>query len=137
MGMDLFPNKTGAESFSCNIHMWEKLMLDTPLGYVIGYARGVEINTVMLDPLSENRPDLNDGFKVDAEQCRIMHYLALQFLDIEAARIDQWEDMTELERTNSKGNPSQCTTPIFSEAGLRKFKEFVDFLENAEGFEIW
>ena len=136
MGYDLMPRNKKAGTFWLGIFPFQ--ILQEACGYLWPcISKGVRWYCVFgadpRMPVGDNYPRLlsNDGFRITAEEARIMARIARNFVEVQRSLSD--------ERTPSDLTPVHLwpwPIKIYTDF-VDKFEQFADWAERSQGFAIW
>lgn len=139
MSYDLSAINKELDEFRMGSFSWPILLQESGAGYVLGYGAGRSPGTHVYKPDKNGAsPASNDGYRVTANESKMMAYIVRGFISVQRFINKEWEDIPNAEEL--KKVKSYDGKPLYNagwhEDRLKKFEEFAEWAEKSRGFSI-
>jgi len=139
MGYDLSSRNKEAGDFYMGAFSWS-WMINAGVGLVIGTGPAKNPASYSYTPDAKGAsPQTNDGYRVTAEQARMMAAAARGLVNVERFIAKEWEQMSEEDRkldTEWNERSKIYRTPVRDDF-IDKAAAFAEWAEKSGGFAIW
>jgi hypothetical protein len=139
MSYTLNPSNKKSKPISFGAFSWPILLQETGMGYVLGYGKSKDPAGYVYQSGNHGSPVSNDGYRVTAEDAKMMARIARGYVSVKEFVNKQWETLSIEEKERAKEithNGKPIYTPETSQQWLSKLIEFAEFAEKSKGFKI-
>lgn len=134
MGYDLNPKNKKIESISVGAFRWPILLQETGMGYILWYGTGFKSGTYVYQNGNNGSPVSNDGYKVTANQAKMMAAIARGYVFVQRHVNQEWDALSP--EDFEYWEKSQYVRKKMHEDHLIFLEKFADFAEKSGGFSI-
>jgi hypothetical protein len=138
ISFDLYPRNRELEPFRFGSFSWS-WMLEKGVGLVLKTGRSIEPGRYRYVPDKQGRdPNQNDGYYVNSKLAKMMAHVARGLASVERGKHDEWNKMTEGERSSIKEWNERLkiyNLPV-REDWIEKVEKFADWADKSGGFKI-
>ncbi|MEK4193262.1 hypothetical protein [Paenibacillus sp. FSL L8-0323] len=140
MPYDLYPRKKDVERISYGVFFWPYILLEIGVGLVIGAGNSIRPASYRYNPDKRGASPMSmDGYYVTKKNACLMAAVARGWASVERGKREEWESLSEEERTRmeewNKDFVKTYSLPAALET-IEKVEGFADFAEKSGGFRI-